>query len=69
MRQKLKLHELSLIKPATLKNSIKHFILKLQKMGDEKSWSETEVNVTSMLGSNQIPGFIYDEDTMNSMSS
>ena len=60
VRQKLKLYDLSCIKPSAIKTSMKQLILKLQCEGDKLAWVEAEINVISMLKSNRIPGFLYD---------
>ena len=69
VRQKLKLYELSCIKPSALKASMKRLVLKLQfeLEGDKLAWSETEINVISMLKSNCIPDFVYDIDFLDTI--
>ena len=60
VRQKLKLYELACIKQSAAKTSLKKLMLKLQCEGDRLAWTESEINVASMLQANRIPDFIYD---------
>ncbi len=60
VRQKLKLYDLACIKQSAAKASMKQLMFKLQCEGDKLTWTESEINVTSMLKSNRIPDFVYE---------